>query len=62
MIETRNRKRLEEPIDQIPGASWEVRVAEHRIFYAISPGQTVRILRVILKGTQTTDQAVSKTP
>jgi hypothetical protein len=60
--ETRNRKPLLHPIEDVPQASWEVRVVEHRVLYEVKEGQTVRILRVILKGRQTTGEAVSKKP
>src|SRR5688572_15956105 len=48
--ETRNRKPLLQPIENVPEASWEIRVVEHRVLYEVKEGQTVRILRVILKG------------
>jgi mRNA-degrading endonuclease RelE of RelBE toxin-antitoxin system len=62
---TRNRKPLDPPLQEIPGASWELRVRAYRVFYEVRPGvaenpRTVRILRVILKGRQSTRDAVSK--
>ena len=60
--ETRNRKPLLHPIDDVPEAAWEIRVVEHRVLYEVKEGQTVRILRVILKGRHTTREAVSKKP
>jgi mRNA-degrading endonuclease RelE of RelBE toxin-antitoxin system len=58
--ETRNRKPLREPLEDLPEATWQVRIGDHRALYRISHGQTARILRVILKGTATTWQAVAK--
>jgi hypothetical protein len=73
---TRNRKPLDEPIEQLPEASWEVRVGDHRVFYDVraeepddvppaeesKPRKTVRVLRVILKGRHTTSAVVGKKP
>ena len=59
-MQTRNRKPLVEPIELLPDATWEVRVGDHRVFYRIAGGQTVDILRVILKGTSTTAEAVGR--
>jgi hypothetical protein len=74
---TRNRKPLDEPIAQLPEASWELRVGEHRVFYELrmressadsmtandaTTRKTVRVLRVILKGRQSTRTVVSKKP
>jgi len=68
-IETRNRKPLDEHLDEIPQASWELRVGAHRVFYDVRSGEddpsktkTVRILRVIFKGRQTTQDAVGRKP
>lgn len=69
--ETRNRKPLGEPVDGLPEGSWEIRVGEHRVFYEVLPGdpgapsgstspKIAHVLRVILKGRQTTQEAVSK--
>jgi mRNA-degrading endonuclease RelE of RelBE toxin-antitoxin system len=55
-IETRNRKRLGEPLDLLPDATWECRVGPFRVLYAIE-GRTVRVLRVILK-TGTTQESL----
>src|SRR6185369_6990750 len=55
-VATQNRKPLEEPLDELPEAAWEVRVGEYRAFYEVKPpdeetgGRTVRVLRVIMKG------------
>jgi mRNA-degrading endonuclease RelE of RelBE toxin-antitoxin system len=67
-VETRRRKALAEPIEALPGASWEVRVGDYRGLYQIAPVdggaprevKTARVLRVILKGTSTTQEAVSR--
>jgi mRNA-degrading endonuclease RelE of RelBE toxin-antitoxin system len=54
---TRQRKPLRNVIPSVPDASWEVRVGEYRVFYEVRKDQTVRVLRVILKGRRTTDEA-----
>jgi mRNA-degrading endonuclease RelE of RelBE toxin-antitoxin system len=67
---TRNRKPLGEPLEDLPEASWELRIRAYRVFYEVRPGgasasmnpKTVRILRVILKGRQSTREAVSRKP
>jgi len=59
-FQTRNRKPLVEPLEILPDATWEVRVGEHRVFYRIDLGQTVDILRVILKGGTTTAEAIGR--
>jgi len=58
--ETRNRKPLREPLEDLPEATREVRVGNLRVFYRISHGQTAPILRVIFKGVRTTREAVAK--
>ena len=65
-VETRHRKPLPAPLADLPDVSWEVRVRDYRALYAIKEGdeqqeQTVRVVRVILKGTATTQDAMSKT-
>jgi Txe/YoeB family toxin of Txe-Axe toxin-antitoxin module len=60
-IETRNRKPLREPLRELPDASWELRIqGEHRALYRIADPSTVRVLRVILKGTATLSDAVKR--
>jgi mRNA-degrading endonuclease RelE of RelBE toxin-antitoxin system len=59
-VETRNRKPLAEPIEDLPDATWEVRVGEYRCLYRIDGGQTARVLRVIFKGTSTIAEAVAR--
>jgi Txe/YoeB family toxin of Txe-Axe toxin-antitoxin module len=66
--ETHNRKLLREPLEDLPEATWEVRVqARHRLLYAIygvvegeNEQKTVQILRAIIKDRETTAQAVRK--
>jgi len=57
---TRNRKALREPLEDLPEATWEIRIGDYRGLYRIRDEQTVRILRVILKGTDTTSEAVAR--
>ena len=59
-IEARNRKPLREPLEELPEASWELRVREHRVLYWIADPRTVTILRVILKATASLNQALGK--
>jgi len=54
---TRNRKPLRKPIAQLPAASWDVRVGDYRILYAVKKDRVVRVLRVIFKGRLTIDEA-----
>lgn len=56
---SRNRKSLQEPLDELPEASWEVRVGRYRVLYKIS-GLTVGVLRVILKERETIREALRK--
>ena len=58
--ETRNRRRLKEPLEDLPAATWQIRVGDYRGFYRISDGHTVQILRVILKGADTTREAMAR--
>ena len=58
-VATRNRKPLREPIPSAPNASWELRIADHRVLYQVRKHQIVRLLRVIFKGRLTTDEAAS---
>jgi hypothetical protein len=37
-VETEQRKPLADPVEDLPEASWELRVGDHRVFYAIIPG------------------------
>jgi len=54
---TQNRKRLREPLEHLPDATWELRVGRHRVFYEIRDRATVRVLRVIIK-TGTTSESL----
>jgi mRNA-degrading endonuclease RelE of RelBE toxin-antitoxin system len=56
---TRNRKPLTEPLPSVPEATWELRVGEHRVLYEVRKHRIVRMLRVILKGRLTMDEAAS---
>ena len=60
--EARNRKRLRRRLDGLAGAEWNLRVGEFRVFYQIIDERIARILRVILKGTETTDRALFVSP
>jgi len=59
-IETRNRKRLQQPLDALADAEWTVRVGDSRVLYQVRDKSTVRVLRVILKGTRTTEEALAR--
>jgi mRNA-degrading endonuclease RelE of RelBE toxin-antitoxin system len=59
-LETRNRKPLREPLEDLPAASWELRVREHRVLYWIADRRTVTILRVILKATASLTEALGR--
>jgi len=58
-VETRNRKPLARVLHQLPAARWSLRVGDHRVLYRIDR-QIVQILRVILKGTSTTEEALAR--
>jgi len=60
-VETTNRKTLLEPLEDLPEATWELRVhGDFRVLYQVTGGQTVTILRVILKATAALAAAVGK--
>jgi mRNA-degrading endonuclease RelE of RelBE toxin-antitoxin system len=69
-VETRSRKPLREPIDELPEDPWELRVGAFRVVYRIreeppgtegaSQGKIVRILRVIFKGRFTMQEALER--
>jgi mRNA-degrading endonuclease RelE of RelBE toxin-antitoxin system len=59
-IETRNRKRLRRRLGGLTDAEWNLRIGDLRVLYRIVDGRIVRILRVILKGTATTDDALTR--
>ena len=52
--------RWERVLDQLPAARWNLRVGDLRVLYRIIGGPAVQILRVILKGTSTTDEALAR--
>ena len=52
---TRNRKPLRERLDELPAATWELRVGRHRVLYEIRDRGTVRVLRVIIKAGTTAE-------
>ena len=59
-VETRNRKPLERLLYQLPAARWNLRIGDFRVFYRVIEGPAVQILRVILKGTSTTEEALAR--
>lgn len=60
-VETRHRKPLREHLNDLPDATWELRVqSELRVLYWIADQRTVAILRVILKGGATLAGAVER--
>ena len=70
-VETRNRKRLLEPLAELPDATWEVRVqGRYRLLYCVRRDivegvnivPTVEILRAIIKGTETTSEVLRRKP
>ena len=59
-VETRNRKPLREPLEELPEATWELRIRDYRVLYWIADRRTVSVLRVILKGTATLNEVVGR--
>ena len=59
-IETRNRKRLRRALHDLWEAEWNIRVGDLRVLYRIIDGRIAHVLRVILKGTATTDDALGR--
>lgn len=59
-VETRNRKPLREPLPEVPKASWELRIRDHRVLYWVPAPRSVAVLRVILKGPASLSEAVEK--
>ena len=57
---TRNRKPLRDVLPSVPDATWEVRVADHRVLYQVRNHRIVRLLRVIFKGRLTMDEAAGR--
>jgi len=58
--ETRNRKRIRKRLGVLTEAEWNLRIGDFRALYRIVDGRTVQILRVIIKGTATTDDALTR--
>jgi mRNA-degrading endonuclease RelE of RelBE toxin-antitoxin system len=54
-VPTQNRKRLRAPLDELPEASWQLRVGKYRVLYEVLGGRTVRVLRVIIKAGTTAE-------
>jgi len=57
---TRQRKRLDKILPGLEDAEWNMRVGDFRVLYRVVDGRIARILRVILKGTATTEHALSR--
>jgi len=53
-------KALREPLDDLRQAEWNVRVGDYRVLYCVVEGPTVQVLRVILKGTSTLEDALAR--
>lgn len=51
----RNRRPLAAPVGWCPEATWQLRVGEYRVLYALLPG-VVRILRIKWKNRLTTEE------
>ena len=66
--ESENRKPLREPLQDLPDATWEVRIqAKHRLLYCVyrvdeseNQQKTVEILRAIIKERETTAEALRR--
>jgi Txe/YoeB family toxin of Txe-Axe toxin-antitoxin module len=66
--ETQNRKPLREPLEELPEATWEVRIqAKHRLLYCVyrveegeNEQKTVEILRAIIKDRESTTGALRR--
>ena len=59
-IETRNRKRFRRALHDLWEAEWNIRVGDLRVLYRIIDGRIAHVLRAILKGTATTDDALGR--
>ena len=59
-IETRNRKRLRTQLPDLMEAEWNLRIGDLRVLYEVLEGRIVWVLRVILKGTATIDEALRR--
>jgi hypothetical protein len=60
LFETKNRRPLKHPIAELPDAQWQSRVDAYRILYRVIGTERVRVLRVILKGSLTTADALKR--
>jgi mRNA-degrading endonuclease RelE of RelBE toxin-antitoxin system len=59
-LETRNRKRLSKKIEGLTEAEWNLRIGDLRLLYRVLDEGRVQILRVILEGTLTIDDALKR--
>ena len=59
-VETRNRKRLRKRLPDLMEADWNLRIGDLRVLYEVLNGRIVHVLRVIIKGTATTDHALKR--
>lgn len=67
-VETRNRKPLRRPLEDLPAATWELRIrSRHRLLYGIyrviedeKEQGIVEILRAIIKENETTEKALRR--
>jgi len=59
-VETRNRKRLRKRLPDLMEAEWNLRIGDLRVLYEVLNGRIVHVLRVIIKGTATTDHALKR--
>ena len=53
--ESRNRRRLANPISWCAEANWQLRVGRYRVLYRVEGG-IVQVLRVAFKGRKTTEE------
>jgi len=51
-VPTRNRRPLRHGLPWCPDAAWQLRIGQFRVLYAFD-SDTVRILRLLLKGSRT---------
>ena len=59
-IENRKRKRLRKRLRNLVDAEWNLRIGDLRVLYQVLEERTVRVLRVIFKGSDTTDDALRR--
>lgn len=53
--ETRNRRRLRQPVSWCPAATWQVRVRGYRVLYEVQEG-IVTVLRLRFQGSLSTEE------